>query len=150
MPRKAGKAATGRPSQLKDPVRSKILASIRLGLPYYQAARAGGIAPSTFWAWMAAGRKDAVAKKVSPFSEFLDAVKKAEAEHVREAVGVIRKIGKKQWQAMAWILERRHPKDFGNDRTELRRALKEMAEMKELVKNLHALLPKPATPNTEG
>ena len=55
------------------------------------------------------------------FLEFVEAVKKAEAEAEVESVALIRRSAQDgQWQAAAWFLERRKPSDWGRkDRHEI-------------------------------
>jgi hypothetical protein len=52
--------------------------------------------------------------------EFKDAVERAESEFIAETVARIATHGRDNWQALAWILERRWPADFGRqDRIKL-------------------------------
>ncbi len=49
----------------------------------------------------------------SPYLEYSDAVKKAEAELERKALEGITAAGAKNWTAWAWILERKWPERYG-------------------------------------
>lgn len=95
-------------SKLTKETQANICKLIRAGVPYKHAAKAAGISEATFYAWMKMGRE----KSRGKYPEFLESVKKAEAESVAEAVARIRKSAEKSWQAAAWWLERRHPEDF--------------------------------------
>lgn len=80
-----------------------ICVSIRDGCTQKDAALAAGISEETFYEWI----------KSKP--EFSESLKKADGEMVRSAVGCIRKAAESgQWTAAAWLLERRHPQNFGH------------------------------------
>ena len=99
----------GRPLTLDDLTAQRIVDAVKLGAPWYLAARAGGIGPSTLRDWKARGRKGE-----APFAAFLARLEKAEAEGAVEALRHIREAGSKgAWQAWAWMLERRFPRSFG-------------------------------------
>ena len=112
----------GRPSKLTPETVQKICENIRLGLRYNDAALAAGISYDTFYSW----RKKGEAAKSGKYTEFLKAVKRAEAEGERALVARIQKaaqdeynketgdlISRGQWTAAAWILERRHREKWG-------------------------------------
>jgi len=68
----------------------------------HHAALAGGINYDTLNEWR---------KK---YSDFSDAIKKAEGECVVMRLARINKAGQEgTWQADAWTLERRYPQDYG-------------------------------------
>jgi len=53
------------------------------------------------------------------YREFREAVKRAEAEAEAEGVAIINTAGRKEWQARAWLLERKAPYKWGRfDRQE--------------------------------
>lgn len=56
---------------------------------------------TTFLTWMRTNRR------------FRLAVKKAEADSITSLVKTITTAGRRNWTASAWMLERRHPDDFG-------------------------------------
>ena len=68
-----------------------------------------GVSKQTFYKWMRRGVKE----KSGPFRDLLDAVKSATANAEMRYLAVIGKAGITQWQAAAWILERRWPVKFG-------------------------------------
>ena len=63
-----------------------------------------GIDPSTWYRWLQEGEKAENGIK----RDFYDTIKKASARSEVSAVKGILKAGKKQWQALAWYLERKY------------------------------------------
>ena len=119
----------GRPSQLKDPHRSALLESIRKGAPPLKACESAGVKRSTYYGWQEKGRADQEAGKLTAFAEFLDDLRKAEADFIATTTAKIYDAGPKTWQAFAWLLERRFPELFGDNRHEIRAIRKELAEV---------------------
>ena len=79
------------------------------GMTYKLLARAIGISESTFHDWQRRGRQG-----LAPWSGFVAELDDAEAEGARRLLEVIRDAATAgQWQAAAWILERRH--DYRRD-----------------------------------
>lgn len=102
----------GRPQAYTPAKAALIVQAIRKGLPLKLAAAAGGVSYNTFVRW----RNDGSATDALPkFREFLNQVRKAEAEAAQRFIGLIEKAAKTQWQAASWMLERRHPDLFGKD-----------------------------------
>lgn len=111
----------GRPSKIHDPdIVRRLLDNIRLGMPQKYAALDAGISDRTFDNWK---RR---AKSGDPeYEDFFRELKKAESSGMKMSLTNIqiaanpeqfRKDGHKgQWQAAAWILERRFKKDFGRE-----------------------------------
>jgi predicted transcriptional regulator len=104
-------ATGGRTPKLQDPgIRKALLNGIRLGMSYEKAAIFAGITYQTFKTWMDKGK---VANK-GQYREFYDELKKADAEGEAACIQKIQKAAQDgTWQAAAWILERRHPEDWG-------------------------------------
>lgn len=111
-----------RPTKLTPEISKRICEAIRIGATRLFAAEYADIDESTFYRWIERGNNE----ESGPFHEFCKALKRAEAEGVvtclsriqSAAVGKIKENGKLsdykgQWQAAAWILERRHPKEYG-------------------------------------
>ena len=95
-----------RTSKLTPEMQDKICNNIMLGLKYEQAALAAGICDRTLYNWKEQGQK----AKSGKYFQFLQALKKAEAEGEGLLIARIQKEAKEgTWQAAAWILERRHP-----------------------------------------
>lgn len=98
-----------RPTKLTPDVRDRVATMIRSGAYAEQAARAAGIAPSTYYSWLERGEGGE-----RPFSEFSEAVKTAEAQAEQQRVEHIQDAADAgTWQAAAWWLERRFPGRWG-------------------------------------
>ena len=97
-----------RQSKLTPETQKKIVDAISEGNYLETAAAIGGVTYTTLNNWMKKGESTSSGAYV----EFLEAVKKAEAEALR--VSRISKAGKEgNWQADAWYLERRYPDRWG-------------------------------------
>lgn len=97
-----------RPTKLTPEVRETIVEAIRKGVPARHAAQLAGITESTFHNWISSGK---VAKS-GRFLEFLESIKRAEAEAIEAAVGSIRTAMPDDWRAAMTYLERRYPEDW--------------------------------------
>jgi transposase len=94
-----------RPSKLTNDVRERICRAIRAGNYPAVAARAAGIAESTFYRWMERGRTETKGS----YRAFYEAVNDAEAESEVHAVAILRQqIKGGDWRAAVALLERRH------------------------------------------
>lgn len=98
-----------RPTKLTKDVQKRIVQAIKLGSTYKLAAQYGGITYKTFNEWMKLGEDS----EEGDFSEFCDAIKKAEGEAVTKWLRTIEHASADSWQAAAWKLERRYPQDYG-------------------------------------
>jgi hypothetical protein len=97
---------TGRPSKLTPKVKSDVCDALKAGATHRMAADYAGIDVATLQRWLADPRPQ--------FREFRDAVKGAEAKGDIMSLAVIQKAAQGgQWQAAAWLLERRHPDEYG-------------------------------------
>jgi len=98
----------GNLTKLTPAVQEKICAALRSGAYRQTAVHYAGISIQAFQEWMAKGREG------RPFwRDFLEAVEKAEADFIIASVGTIRKASTTQWQAAAWMLERKFPELYG-------------------------------------
>lgn len=104
----------GRPTKLTPQIQRVILNAVRAAVPMNKAAALAGVDVSTIFGWKKLGKK----QKSGIYFEFFTALKKAESEFIRKALNQIQTIARteKQWTALAWILERRFPEEFGNQR----------------------------------
>jgi hypothetical protein len=103
---KISKAKTDRPSKLTESRMEKLIEALRAGAYRIDACRAAGIDYNTLLAW----EKKGEAQEKGEFSEFLDALRKAEAEAVITNVGVITRAAQDgDWRAAAWFLEHKYP-----------------------------------------
>lgn len=123
-----GASDLGRPSKFTLDVRERIIGAIRSGAYNETAAAYAGIGERTFYRWLAQADEDEKAGidlEASDFRQFRQAVEKAQAEAELEHILVIRNAAKGkptadgvpgtpgQWQAAAWMLERKHPGRYG-------------------------------------
>lgn len=107
------------------PERSEaVLRAIRQGMSLRQAAAATGISHTTITRWAARSVR------------FRDALMQAEAQFIQVCIAGILKQGLKgmpgSWQALAWLLERRYPDQYGRNarldvKLELRKAAQQIA-----------------------
>lgn len=102
----------GRPSKFTPERRQAILDSIGKRIPYILAAESNGICEETLYAWLRQGIEDREQGIESEFARFSEDLKRVEREKIEHH---LRKIDEnvKNWQADAWILERRWYKLFG-------------------------------------
>jgi hypothetical protein len=91
----------GRPSKYTPEVVERICYSLSQGNTRTTAATCAGIHIDTFHHWM------------NEFSDFSEAIKRAEEQAVEHYVNVIHTASTQTWQAAAWYLERRRKEDFG-------------------------------------
>ena len=82
---------------------------IRNGVPQKYVAQYLGISEHTWYEWLKHGEE----QKKGIYSQFKQSVKKAQAEAIAKNVQLIQKAAITNWQAAAWWLERRYPKEFG-------------------------------------
>lgn len=118
----------GRPSSYCEEIHNAICASLANGAPREAAAKAAGISHDTMHRWMRRGESGE-----TPYASFRDDVIKAEGEAVLKFVKVIHDSAPKNWQAAAWWLERRRPRDFSAERLKLRELEKKLLEMERLL-----------------
>jgi hypothetical protein len=90
----------GRKTKLTPELQADIVKCIEAMQSYTSTCHYCGISQDSFTRWM------------QNKADFADAVKKAEAKVRIALMKDIKEAGKKQWQAMAWILERRFPDEF--------------------------------------
>lgn len=135
-PAKPRKIGRGRPTKFTPETRQKILTALSNGNTYEASAQYGGVTYTLFREWIKQGEQETEGE----FLEFLEAVKKAEAQaevasiaRIRSAASGQRVIKSEtvrvtpdgeqitereyqyvppQWQADAWFLERRRPQDW--------------------------------------
>ena len=100
----------GAKTKLTPKVRDKIISKLKLGNYARTAAACAGISESTFYHWLERGEKE----KSGIYSEFLEAVKEAQAESEANLLNHISKaVLDGQWTAAAWQLERKFPERWG-------------------------------------
>lgn len=99
----------GRHSKLTPEVQEKIVGVLRSGNYAQVAAQCAGIGETTFYRWLQQGEEE----ESGIYRDFREAVKNAEAEAEADSVAIIETAGRKEWQARAWLLERKHPYRWG-------------------------------------
>lgn len=103
--------AGGRPSKLTDELCQAICKNISEGNTLTYSVQKEGLSYQSHLNWMEKGEKSKT--KSGKFFEYFEAIKKAQEEGKNSLVTGIREHGKKNWQAMAWLLERMYPSEFG-------------------------------------
>ena len=117
-------------SELNMLLLGKLKAFVRAGNHLDVAARAAGVHPNTFFSWLQRGEKEVedyrTAKisgkshhkwsELSLYAKLFDVVDKAVAQFEAKCVDAISNAGKKDWRAMAWLLERRHKVRWSEDK----------------------------------
>ncbi len=111
------KGRRGRRSKLTAQLQKKICGYIEKGNTFERSCALCDIDQSTFHRWRQRGEKT----KRGKFYEFCKVVKKAEEKFIAWNVAIILKAAEdKNWQAAAWILERKYFAEFGRkDRHEV-------------------------------
>ena len=69
-----------------------------------------GITEPTYYNWIKRGKE---AKRKTIYRDFLECVDKAKAKALHNFEQVITRASMEQWQAAAWMLERRHSDIYG-------------------------------------
>lgn len=128
-----------RPTKLTPAIEKIIIDTLRVGATFEAAAGRAGISVSTIHEWRRRGRGESLKGKTTKrLVEFAIAVDRAMADAETSIVAAIRKASAEEWQAGAWLLERRHPDRYGRvDRSKVeldatvavRPAREEMAEL---------------------
>ena len=96
-------------TKLTPEVQNTFLEAIDIGLTHKLACEYAVISESTFYAWVQRGK----AATSGIYLEFLDALARAEAQGASRLLAQIRLHAATDWRAAAWVLERRHPDDYG-------------------------------------
>jgi len=101
--------SAGRKPKLTKELQEQICRLISAGNYIKTACQASGISEQTYNNWKKWGEQ----RGKGEYSEFLEAVKKAEATAIAKNVTVIQLAARESWQAAAWWLERKYPRDWG-------------------------------------
>ena len=91
-----------------DKIVEDVARAIALGMTQNDAARAAGVQPRTFESWLEKGRAGNPA-----YARIVDPIDNARALGQRSLADRIAKASNTDWRAAAWILERRHPEEWG-------------------------------------
>ena len=119
MPKKkTHKRPVGRQTSLTPEMQALVCQAIRSGNTARTSVAFAGIPEKTFYYWLERGREGGKANE--RYVQFMQAVEKARADAVVRNVAIIQKKASETWQAAAWWLERRHPKDWARtEKTQL-------------------------------
>lgn len=99
----------GAPTKINVELITDLTGHLRRGVSYEVAAQAVGIHRSTIIAWRERGEHDLEQNTDSLYAYFADEATRAIAGGEATIVDTIRKAGRHDWRALAWLLERRHP-----------------------------------------
>lgn len=119
---------------LDDALLRKIHTLANQGLPRYQIARFLAIPHRTWAEWLKRGKQhlNPKYKKTVPngaiYAKLITRLNQADAEHLAELLANINRAGKTQWQASAWMAERKYPEQFASRGPEIRRLDREFAK----------------------
>jgi hypothetical protein len=102
-----------RRTKLTPQVQALFIQALEMSMTIDLASKYAGITNSTFYNWMDRGKREGE----GIYFEFLETVNKAIARSALINMAVIQKAAKNgTWQASAWILERRHPEEYGRQK----------------------------------
>ena len=117
MPALAYRSTLPRPD---DPeLIERFASATKLGHPIVTAAKMAGIGESTARLWLSLGTQEQDASELGAAGEpgshvaFLEAFKDAEALYVQSNLVTLHRARPANWQASAWLLERRFPDAYG-------------------------------------
>lgn len=106
--------------KLTKHVQKIICDALKVGHPIRAAVAVAGVSEQSFYNWISWGREG---KK--PYDKFVEAVDRAKGLKTSFLVEQLRAHFPKNWQAIAWYLERTEPKDFGRiDRLAIKSEMK--------------------------
>ena len=101
----------GRPCLLTPEVEGTVIFAIEKGMSYKMAAMLAGISYDSLNRWVKRGENE---NAPDAFCHLYKAVERAKAVGMLRHLSVIDEAGQKgDWRASSWLLERRHPEEFG-------------------------------------
>jgi hypothetical protein len=111
----------GRPPLLTYEIQKTICDNLVMQMTQEDACTLAGVPPGTFYDWKHTGNEERQRRqsglkpreKLQIYVEFAEAIEKARAQGKRALIGRIVKASETTWQAAAWTLERRYPREFG-------------------------------------
>ena len=96
-------------SKFTVPIKTALLAQLKLGATYRIACASVGITEKTFYRWISKGKE----QKTGQYSVFVDDVMQANAIGAGAALRCIQTEALTNWKCAAWLLERRY--DYRRD-----------------------------------
>ena len=103
----------GQPSKLTPETVKKLENALIAGSKVEAACIYAGISKGVYYQWKEKARADMEAGKVTQYVEFLDSITRAMELSRPRLEMIVSKAAEQDWKAAAWMLERRHPKDYG-------------------------------------
>jgi hypothetical protein len=91
----------GRPTKFDQTVRTRLLQAVEHGHTLTTACQVAGVSMDSLARWRA------------KFADFADELREAEGRSVDRWLSCIEAAAPKNWLAAAWLLERRHPHEYG-------------------------------------
>jgi hypothetical protein len=91
----------------------------RIGMSIVSSCLMAGISRTSYAAWIKKGARDWRKGRDTLEAKFYIEIKKAVAQFEARNLSIISKAAEKQWQASAWLLERRLPKKWGKKNEEI-------------------------------
>jgi hypothetical protein len=126
----------GRRPKLNDKIRDSIVRDVAAGIPLKFAIQRAGCGVRSINRWLHKARvplsqiPEGRLTEYQAYRALAAGIEKAQSDAVARNVLKIQKAGEKSWQALAWCLERMHPKEFGADRRELFKLKDEVNELR--------------------
>jgi transposase len=117
--------ARGRPTKLTPERQAAFVAALKRTYFVETAADLAGINRATVYRWLKKGRR----ARRGACKDFCGAVKKALVEAEADFLDGLRSHGGDAWQVYAWLLERRYPHRWGNQKHLIRQLLKKVTEL---------------------
>lgn len=109
-----------RPTKLTPEIIEQICLFIENGNTNKDACYMAGISEAIFYLWLQKAKKLKKKSKANAiYFELLESIKKAESKFRAYHISIINTSAKRNWQASAWMLERRYPSEYGRRVTEL-------------------------------
>lgn len=107
-------------TKLSPEIEKLIGEAIALGMSKHKAAKMVGIEHTTLYRWVEQGEADIQSDQDTAYSTLCTTINQAEAAFQGYALQMIHDAAVKQWQAAAWLLERRNPEEWAlkKDRVE--------------------------------
>jgi len=129
----------GRKPKLSKEMVDQICLYIENGNTNKDAVLLSGITETAFYQWKEkanrikdAGRLNRSENEI--YLYLLESIKKAESKFRAYHIGNINVASKKEWQASAWMLERRYPNEFGRRGVEIEVPVKQGDDVEEVVR----------------
>src|SRR5215213_8049104 len=112
-----------RPTKLTPEVEERLVHAISVGASFKDACAHARISFQTLQNWKKRARRAAEqagepggeSEDTDQFVEFLDRIKKAEADAAVGWLSTMNKAARRDWKAAAWMLERRYPESYNLD-----------------------------------